>query len=139
MFCPACDLDGLPGRFCSECGGALVELVLPCANCGNEDVSGNYCNMCGNPLNEASCPNCKAPNQDGKFCGKCGHSLESEEQAEKFAKPGKTKSGKGTNYQSPATAYCRSHYGNSQKFDSEMKLVTRCTYCGADASFLDLK
>jgi len=79
FVCSKCGKPASMGaRFCSECGGKIVDLSkneIVCPTCGERTPKGRFCVKCGSPL-VAVCPNCNAEvDPDSKFCPECGHQL----------------------------------------------------------------
>jgi hypothetical protein len=77
MLCAKCKTDNPGnGKFCDNCGAALVQNKV-CPKCKLENTpSSKYCDSCGFNFNIPVCPHCGTENQSGaKFCDNCGKSM----------------------------------------------------------------
>lgn len=65
-------------KFCLECGSKIEPILnneIICPNCGKKTPSGKFCVECGHALVN-KCPNCGAEiSYNGKFCVECGTKL----------------------------------------------------------------
>jgi hypothetical protein len=91
LNCNTCHRDYESGKFCGECGSALIEKMAilneSCPNCGYEEINlAKFCPECGEnlqaalntkktPANTRQCPKCDSENsnEEWKFCQVCGY------------------------------------------------------------------
>jgi hypothetical protein len=74
--CSKCGALGQPGtKFCTECGGAMVQpSVAKCGKCGADVGTAKFCPECGAKVEAApaKCKSCGAELKGAKFCPECG-------------------------------------------------------------------
>lgn len=76
MQCLECELSGLDGSFCHQCGSKLVEAPASCIDCGKSPVNGPFCHFCGASQEPKDiCPSCSSSGQLENFCTICGVSI----------------------------------------------------------------
>ncbi len=77
-MCPKCGAaNPATSKFCSECGGQMIEEQIQCPKCGAMMKKGvKFCNECGTSLAPKKC-SCGADIEPGKkFCSECGAPVE---------------------------------------------------------------
>lgn len=58
MICAQCGTQSASGKFCQQCGNALITSPKHCRDCGETDQQGSFCSNCGNGLDyERNMPN----------------------------------------------------------------------------------
>lgn len=79
IICPNCHATVANGKFCPECGKALIEETTKCIKCGITIKKGSkFCPECGESqiVKEATCHKCGMKiSTNTKFCPECGEKI----------------------------------------------------------------